>query len=153
MATRWKCSLFVVLALFGQALGLVPDAASAADTASALTAPSTPLAMSATERRLRQQLAMSRTQYGDTSRETLDALTRLASFLSQDGFRSHELLPLVEELERISRALFGPEHTQLAFALQWQGLLLTALEDPQEALRRLERSLAIYRRAPQANAV
>lgn len=142
-----KCSLAVLLVAFGVALIVPQDPAFASDTVSGA------FAMSTTERQLRHQIASSRAKYGDTSRETLRSVTELANYLSNDGFRSHDLLPLVEEIERISLAQFGPEHSEVAFALQWQGLLLTAMEDPQEALRRLERSLAIYTKASDVNAV
>lgn len=100
-----------------------------------------------TETSLRNDYARAQQDFGPDSPQSATALALLANHVSQDGSRTSEVLSLVEQLERIDVYAFGPGHEEVAFALQWQGAVLLDLGDSAEALRRLERSLAIYESA------
>jgi len=100
-----------------------------------------------TETSLRNDYARTQQDFGPDNPQTAAALALLAKHVSQDGSRTSEVLSLVEQLERIDIHAFGPDHEEVAFALQWQGAVLLDLGDSAEALRRLERSLAIYESA------
>lgn len=129
----WLRRLLAVLFLAIGVLGMNDSIAATADDA-----------FRQTEADLRLELASAQRDSGADSAAAATAMERLALHIRVDTARSLELLALVERLEQIDARVFGPEHKKVAFALQWQGLILYFLGDAREALHRLERSLAIY---------
>ena len=103
------------------------------------------------ETSLRRNYIQAQQESGSDSPATANALVFLAKHVGQDSSRMREVLSLVEQLEQTNSRVFGANHEEVAFALQWQGAILLSLDDSAEALRRLERSLAIYEQGGERN--